>query len=462
MDVIGARARNWPIRDGKDQARLIASSVANTAKAYSNGQDSHHTGAFKSRDPNEVVITSRSQSPTKQSNAKGDPHASLALFAPRETNQETTHPQGIAPRVSAKPPPRDYHDLFVGQDSDADLAETPKTQSPKKETKYTENTIAPKAGAGKNFQPSRLFDNENTQPGTPGSPQQSPDRFRKPHPKKYNHFDFADGSEAPLQPSPELSKATPTRPNPTKHQSQWDSEDFVTPEKVQQKIRGQDVRHFGWSDDDGANVESPVKNPKVVHPRRDARTNFEFKDDGTPAGDRRPPGHPRGQGHKNGMGLYQNNLYDDEALPPSPEKKSVKPLSTVTNVKDRKKDFDPHFTMTDNSPAPKADGSNGNRNVPEDHKKALKIMDASWDTYDQSPNQPKESTKENYSIGSKSSVMNTGIKTGGDGMGGMKGAGRRWGFGDDSDGEEAGGVNRGKFMAGKKQQAPKENHIWDF
>jgi hypothetical protein len=67
-------------------------------------------------------------------------------------------------------------------------------------------------------------------------------------------------------------------------------------------------------------MESPVKQPKVIHPRRDAQTNFEFQDDGTPADDRRPAGHPRGQGHKNGLGLYQNNLYDDEELPSSPER----------------------------------------------------------------------------------------------------------------------------------------------
>lgn len=464
MDVIGARARNWPIRDGKDQARLIASSVASTVKASTNAPDSHQASPSRSRNPGEVIITTRSQSPTKSSNVTGDPHASLALFGPRDANQETAHTSAIAPRASAKPPPRDYHDLFVGQDSPPVNSESTIPDPSQKENKPTGNAIAPKGGSGKNYPPSRLFENDIPQPGTPGAPQQSPDRFKKPDPKKYNHFEFGDGSDAQLQQQQEPDKTTlPARPN-SKHQSQWNFEDFVTPEKVSQKVRGQDVRHFGWSDDDGANVESPVKQPNVVHPRPDAQSNFEFKDDGTPGGNRRPPGHPRGgQSHKNGLGLYQNNLYDDEALPSSPEKKSAHPLSTVTNIKDRKKDFDPHFTMTDDFPASKGNGSNGNRDVSEDHKQDVKMMDASGDSYDQSHDHPKQSTKENYSIGPSSATMNTGIKTGGDGMGGKKGGpGRSWGFGDDSDGEEAGGVNRGKFHAGKHQQAPKEHNLWEF
>ncbi|KAI9876182.1 MAG: hypothetical protein M1830_007083, partial [Pleopsidium flavum] len=413
VDVIGARARNWPICDGKDQARLIASSAASTAKATSNGTSSHQSAAPGARDLNEVVITSRNLSPTKRTNVTGDPHASLSLFGPRDANEDTSLPAVIAPRASAKPPPRDYHDLFVGHESDSSPAE--KSKSPTREPNATANAIAPKGGAGKNYLPSRLFgDIENPQPGTPGTPHQSPDKFIKPHPKKYNHFEFGEGSDGPVQ--QQQPKPMPTHPK-SKDQSQWDFEDFVTPEKVPQKIRGQDVRHFGWSDDEGANMESPVKHPKVTHPRPDAQTNFEFKDDGMPAGDRRPAGHPRGQGHKNGLGLYQNNLYDDEELPSSPEKKHAQPLSTVTNVKDRKKDFDPHFSMTDDSPAPKDGVRNENKAIPEDRKKVVKMMDANWGTYDQSPEQSKQSSKENYSIGANKSTMNTGIKAGGDGMG---------------------------------------------
>jgi hypothetical protein len=176
VDVIGARARNWPIRDGKDQARLIASSVASTPKGSSNGAESHDTSPTRSRNTGEVVIASRSQSQAKKTNITGDPHASLALFGPRDTIQETSHPAAIAPRASAKPPPRDYHDLFVGQESDSSRPRHPDRTPAEGEQNW--NAIAPKGGAGKHYQPSRLFEDELTQPGTPGSPQQSPDRFR--------------------------------------------------------------------------------------------------------------------------------------------------------------------------------------------------------------------------------------------------------------------------------------------
>jgi hypothetical protein len=86
------------------------------------------------------------------------------------------------------------------------------------------------------------------------------------------------------------------------------------------------------------------------------------------------------------------------------------------------------------------------------------MMDASWRTTI-SLDQPKQSTKENYSIGAKSSTMNTGIKTAGDGMGGKKETGKKLGFGDDSDGEEAGGVNKGKFMAGRSNRRPRNQSL---
>ena len=441
VDVIGSRAKNWPIRDGKDQARLIASSAA--AVAGTNGSTTSPS-KDATRDPNEVTITSKATSPRK--NVTGDPHASLSLFGPREI-QESTHTQpAVAPRASAKPPPRDYHDLFVGNDSDASAASTPasktRTASPHKEKHPA--PIAAKGGAGKNFQPSRLFDTDAPVPPSPGTPQQSPDKYIKPHPTKYNHFDFGDGSDEPN----EKPSALPDRPK-SKHGPQWDFADFVTPEKVAQKVRDQDVRHFGWSEDD-VNMASPAKNSKVDKPRPDAQTHFDFQDAGTPAGDRRPGGHPRGQGQNNGLGLYQNNVYDEERST-SPEKKGSQPLSTVTNLKDRRKDFAPHFAMTDDSPA----GQNT----------------AAKSTTTQSNNSNSNNNngiqKENYSIGGGGggfgkSVTNTGIKTGGDGMGGKKGAGRSWGFGDESDEDGVGGLNEGKFLAGKKQQKPKEESFWDF
>lgn len=499
MDVIGSRARNWPIRDGKDQARLIASSSAVASQNNVPNRTDARNGL-----PTQNEKSTTNKSITSGKNVTGDPHASLSLFTSQDTSRETSHhPAAVAPRASAKPPPRDYrdlfasnesdslpaenvsvsspqkenkgqkaqsskppprdyHELFVGNESDASPVAKSKQASPQKENRpTTPGAIASKGGAGKNFQPSRLFENENPQPGTPGTPVESGEKFIKPHPKKYNHFELGEGNE-----DGGTGRAIPTRPK-TKHQSQWDFEDFNTPEKVPQKIRGQDVRHFGWSDDEPI-MESPVKQPRVHHPRPDARPHFEFQDDGTPAGDRRPAGHPRGPGAIKGMGLYKNDLFDEAER--SPERKSH-PLATVTNVQDRRKDFDRHFTMDDSLADSGANG--GAKPVPEARTKAVKMMDAQWEATDHSPGQPSKNQhlhdrdrgrpasrdQENHTGGGNGHV---GVKSAGDGMGGKKGAGRRWGFGDESDEDHEGGINGGKFQADKKQQAPVDHTVWDF
>lgn len=500
VDVIGSRARNWPIRDGKDQARLIASSAANITQnnvpATENG-----TG-----DMNRAALTTKPRSQSK--NVTRDPHASLALFAPREEEEDSSAPAAVAPRASAKPPPRDYHDLFVGNESDASPVSKEKIASPQKDN-MTPGPIAPKGGAGKNYQPSRLFDTENSQPGAPGTPIEPSGKFIKPDPKKYNHFEFGDGNEK--------QKPIAARPK-SKHQNNWDFADFMTPDKVPIKIRGQDVRHFGWSDDEPV-MDSPAKHPAVAKARPDAKTNFDFQDDGTPGGERRP-GHPRGQGNVKGLGMYQNDVFDESDRPPSPEKKG----HPLANLKDRRKNFDPHFSMTDDSPSQSA---NFNKQpIPEARAKVVQQMGSQWEASDQSPGpHPTSNTENVISSGDKENVLSVGgnkhvgikssgdgmggkkgagrswgfgddtpdpqtvsktgdrsnmisegkenisngdgkqhvgIKNGGDGMGGKKGAGRSWGFGDDSDEDGVGGLNGGKFQASKIQQAPKDSGFWDF
>ena len=216
-------------------------------------------------------------------------------------------------------------------------------------------------------------------------------------------------------------------------------------------------------------------------------------DDGTPAGQRLPPGHPRGPGKnvQSGAGLYSNDLFGDEE--PEAESKGG-PLSTVTNLKDRRKDFEPHFGLTD-----EASPNNGpSKQFPGQKTAAIQTMSANWSAADDSPapahsdrtssNHPFGSTaaqgKENrpsgehLNVGIKSAgdgmgsrkgngaaaaePKKAGIKSTGDGMGGRKGNGRAWGFGDDSDGEEVGGRNTGAFMAQRRQQAPAETTQWDF
>ncbi|KAM0163475.1 hypothetical protein ACHAQE_003261 [Botrytis cinerea] len=440
IDVIGKTGRNWPIRDGKDQIKLIASSVKNTGMS----------DVSSNMDP---LARARGNS----NNVLRDPHASLSLFTPREDTGSMSRPAEVPASVSAKPAPRDYHDLFVNKNSST----------------VDDGPSPPKAGASKKFAPSRLFDADEEE-YTPDSPirEKSKDAMYRPNPARYEHFDFTDAPEGEEPERPPTGKGSKGQ-----HQSQWGFDDFKTPQKVvpTKVLRAAEVRHWGNSDDEV--LDSPVKFKKTEKPRKDAQTHFEFQDEATPQKDRRIVERPRGQGNNNGLGLYKDILFDENGS----ETPAKKHTTGLANAKDRTKDFNPHFSMADESPVT---GQAPPTHMAEDRAKAVKMMGANWDTYDQSPieksakkeNDPASpsrstSTKEPLSEINKTSQrnqQNTGIKTMGDGMGGSKGAGRSWGFGDDSDGEEAGGLNGvgSKFRNGRPGKAQNQKAtgggFWDF
>lgn len=411
----------------------------------------------------EAVDRSRSNS----NNVTRDPHASLSLFAPRSKSTNESLPAVVATRASAKPPPRDYHDLFVGNDSDHSKDASPeRSDSPSR-------PVPTKSGAGKNYRPSRLFESDEVvdadSPIKPSTTKEPAEHFYRPNPKKYSHFDFGEGGDPQDVPKP-----TPLRKTGSKHGSSWNFDDFNTPQaNVPTKgLRNNEVRHWGNSDDEV--IDSPIKAKKQDKPRKDAETHFEFKDDGTPDAVRLI-GRPRGAGQNTGLGLYKNNLYDEETGATGNDE--VRVQNTIANTKDRRKDFDAHFAMTDDSPATK----NSQHVDREDRAKVIKNMGSSWDTYDESPSQkenvPLSSTASKPTAvgkGPLSESTNTmsnrndvpkGIMTAGDGMGGKKGSGRQWGFGDDSDGEETGGVNQPtKYRTGKTQGKNQASggDFWDF
>lgn len=466
IDVIGKTGRNWPIRDGKDQIKLIANSVKSAGKTTVDAAGAHDV-------PEHIRSRGNSNHVTR------DPHASLALFAPREKQQEPL-PNVIAPKASAKPPQRAYKELFSAHDSD----NSPTKETHERAESPSKNPRAPKVGAAKNYAPSRLFDTDEDGPAI----DLSKEKVYRPNPARYQHFDWAEGGDddahAKSKPQKEVQAA--------KHSSQWNFDDFKTPQKVipTKVLRTNEVRHWGNSDDE--NVNSPMLTKKVDKPRKDAETHFEFQDDGTPNAERRLVGRPRGEGQNNGLGLYKDNMFDDDEPTPVAGHASK---ASLANVRERGKVFDPHFTMTDDSPA----GTPVAAHLPEDRAKAVKMMDANWSSYDQSPNQ-KENAPANGSRPSAGTTKNPlvesnrnenkgiviagdgmggrkstntmsdrnanpkGIIIGGDGMGGKKGQGRQWGFGDDSDGEEEGGRNvQGKFHAGKSQkQQATGGDFWDF
>lgn len=224
IDVIGARSRNWPIREGSEQAKLIKSS----AQVVQPDSAPSSRPSTASRGADEVSIRSRGST----TNALNDPHASLSLFERRQIDEEelpSAHP--IAPRAtSAKPPPREYSELFVSGDAPSP---SPANQR-----------IPVKGGANKQSQVNRLFDETEEDRIAAATPL----KVTKTNPKKYNHFEFGDGEDEETPRGRNASKKEGPR-DKSKSQANWDFEDFVTPEKTNPKNNPQ-AQTFSWENDD--------------------------------------------------------------------------------------------------------------------------------------------------------------------------------------------------------------------
>ncbi|KAK3329339.1 hypothetical protein B0H66DRAFT_19654 [Apodospora peruviana] len=434
LDVIGKTGRSWPIRDSKDQINLIA-------KCIKSG------GASDAPAVADPVIRSRGNS----ANILRDPHASLALFAPRE-EVENHPPAVVSPYAGRRPRQRSFAEILGDEPVEEEVATPSKGRDDRGRSQSPSKAIAPKIGAGKNFQPIRLFENDENTPSAPDTPQKpSPDRLLRPNPKKYQHFDFADGSDP--QDAPKTAGQKPK----TKHDSNWSFDDFVTPQKppaTRTMHKARDVRHWGTEND--VVEETPAKGLQQIKPRRDAEAHFDFIDDGGPSAEPRIIGRPRGTAHNTGLGLYENNLYNEDGSAPTPGPQA---LGNIANMKNRGKDFEAHFNITDDSPSNGNANGKGDVKVSDDRKKAVRMMESNWSSYDDSPASHKENNNPNAAPVTKKQggVDERGISTAGDGMGGKKGSGRGWGIGDDSDEEQNARV------PGKKQAANvKTEQFWDF
>lgn len=243
LEVIGARGRNWPIRDGKDQVRLIAT----------------HSAMPTEEQPASGLSTRRSttsdgskggRSHASSTSATGDPHASLSLFAPREHDEDgfsTPKSSAVMPRASARPPNRDLAEILAGNEEAEPDTPTAAIRSPSPIKNGASKNYA-RIGSNKHFHAVRLFDENEEQP-RPGSPEKS---AVKTNEKKYKHFEFGEGEDAPATSfEAEMAKKS-------KHASQWDFEDFVTPNNQGAKVRKQDQRNFGWSDDEVSLLDTHV------------------------------------------------------------------------------------------------------------------------------------------------------------------------------------------------------------
>lgn len=239
VDVIGARSRNWPIREGSEQSKLIKSS-AQLAQPDSAPSSRPSTA---SRGADEVSIRSRGST----NNAMNDPHASLSLFERRQIEENelpSAHP--TAPRVqSAKPPPREYSELFVGENAGSP---SPANQR-----------FPVKGGANKKSQVNRLFD-ETEEDRIAAT---TPLKATKTNPKKFNHFEFGDGEDEETPRGRDASRKEGPR-DKSKSQANWDFEDFVTPEKTNPKNNPQAARSFSWEDDE-VGTQPEARNPSRFH-----------------------------------------------------------------------------------------------------------------------------------------------------------------------------------------------------
>ncbi|KUI66179.1 hypothetical protein VM1G_01448 [Cytospora mali] len=401
LDVIGKTGRNWPIRDSEEQIKLIARTSGKPAE------------------------------PTNATRA----HAN-------SRNEESARP--VSPYAGSRPRQRTFEEI---------LGDEPDFESPERQQSPSSRGVAPKIGAGKNFQPSRLFDKPEDAPSEPDSPDDGrwPERYVKPHPKKYNHFDFVDGSDPADAPKTGVAFDAIK----SKHRQTWDFEDFVTPQKPKGKtMRKQEMRH--WGTDENDIDESPAKAApgKAGAPgkaRRDADAHFEMLDDGNPSTEPRGPVRPRGAGHTGPMSLYNNHMVTEDGSEPyqSPA------LGNITNMQHRTKNYGPHFTMADDSP--KYD-ERPSAPIAGDRKKAVNNMQANWSTYDESPvaqkeNKPSREAPQDL----RENGPNHRIKLGGDGMGNPKG-GRGWSLGDESEEETAPAAVPGRKGAAQKAS----NSFWDY
>ncbi|KAL2124551.1 hypothetical protein VTJ04DRAFT_916 [Mycothermus thermophilus] len=458
VEVIGRSGQNWPIRDAKDQIALIAKCAKGDAA----------TAAAAAK---QQALPTRSRG---SSNAMRDPHATLDLFAPRE-ELESVPATVVSPYAGRRPRQRSFTEILG--DEPVEDPESPSTgrdrsQSPSK-------VIAPKVGAGKNFQPPRLFeaDEEDEKASQADDRPRSRERFRRPDPRKYQHFELKDepepepqepervvrpdprkyqhfvlddGSESQdTQEAPEPKKPAPKSNRQSKHESSWSFDDFTTPQKPKASRttmhRARDIRHWG---EDGELLENtPAPHPHVPKPRRDAEAHFEFVDDGPERKDA-PTGRPRGALHNEGLHLYDNRLLAEDD---GPADSAPAPLSKITNLNHRRKDFDPHFSMTDESP--RASEPEPSKPVPEDRKKAVRMMESNWAPYDESPVSRKENDNPNRN-GTKRAGDDRGIVIAGDGMGSRKGTSRGWFNGEDDEPQPV--------KKGIRGPPAKSDGFWDF
>jgi hypothetical protein len=406
LEVIGARGRNWPIRQAQEQTRLL--------KAAAIAKD-----AAPSLEPSQGDLPARPSSPGKRHIR--DPYAAASLTdllsptkdGPEEQEPETRRPaspskrhtrdpygQGSLTEIlspskpetntvmrpyagSNQPARRDLGDIFV-----ADDGESPATPS------KAEKVISPKGGArpqganrlfggAEDYDEHRSFyksDPRKYEHFEIGANEGRPEdrSFYKSDPRKYDHFQL--GADE----TPETKKDS--KPTKTRNQSQWDFGDFSTPAKSTEPAAK--ARGFGYTDEE-VDPNSPPRREAVVKARPDQSAHFEITDDVN-----EEDGRIISSFGGRGQGLYENRLYDeDEAASKKHEGEHEEALGVTSNKANLNKTFGSQWEMHDDSPGHKPSRSDNENPKPlaADRSKAVKALEAHWD-YSDSPQPTRTAT----------------------------------------------------------------------
>jgi len=246
LGVIGRTGRNWPIKDGGEQVKMIYESVSRQTSSLS-------LGAGVSEE-----ATSRPRSKGPES-ATRDPHASLNLFSPAEEQPE---PEKVrAPRRSSafKPPPRDLESI-IGEDDGNEPLQVVKP--PKSRGSFSQ---------GQTFDLSRHMNQEDAEPTKPNATGGNHGKN-----SNYSHFEFGTaGEEAQDKVRPgKQGKNTMTT------SGTWDNEDYATPEKKKPARRGNNSRSFGFEEEeeDESNAQRGHVLSNVTNGRRVNAHHFDIGD----------------------------------------------------------------------------------------------------------------------------------------------------------------------------------------
>ncbi|KGO64584.1 hypothetical protein PEX1_053110 [Penicillium expansum] len=385
VEVIGARGRQWPIRDGKDQLRLLKTAeTARLAPSQPASQNVETTlpqrpaspGKRHIRDPHAAGSLTELLSPSKDTNKPEstskkytqDPYGAGSLnelLSPTKKGPAYVPPLGSS---SGRPATRNFSDIFLKDDDDS--PSKPQRRAPRVDEE------GEKAGTGpvdeqRNFyktDPAKYSHFDIAGGETVGKGPVDEDRhFYKTAPGKYNHFEIG-GDNTERETKAEVRQAN------TKHATHWDFDDIETPVKGSRAPRGQEVRHFGFGDNEDGNG-SPQGKPNVTKPRRDVDRHFELTDDES-EDDGRIISSFGGRGKR----LYENRLFDDEGQPkPSEREQKDKEDQPTHNHDAHNKMMESHWDNYDEQ----------SPQLPtQKHTQHNKMMESHWDNYDNASPEP--------------------------------------------------------------------------